>query len=512
MFEPLLTKPFYAMNSVTEMNPNPLVQYLNKPSTDFTRDDLIKYIEDHNVEMINLRYVGWDGRLKTLNFIINSRRHLEAMLTLGERVDGSSLFSFIEAGSSDLYVVPRYRTAFVNPFSEIPALDILCSYFDKDGNPLESSPQYILEKANRTLLEATGIQMEAMGELEYYVISESDDLFQAQDQRGYHESTPFNKWEEFRVEAMRAIAQAGGMIKYGHSEVGNFHANSKVFEQNEIEFIPSPIEEAADQLIVAKWMLRSLAFKYGLTISFAPKITVGKAGSGMHVHIRLKKDGENVMVEGDGLSETARKSIAGILDLAPSLTAFGNIIPTSYFRLVPHQEAPTNICWGDRNRSVLVRVPLGWTAESNMIRIANPNEPKAENIYTGRQTFEYRGSDGSADIYLLMAGLAVGVRHGLEMDDALEYAKRTYVDVNIFDDEHKAKAEQLSHLPSSCWESADYLEKQKPLYTKNGVFTEGMVDWIVRYLRSFDDKTLRADISNDTEKVMELVEHFFHCG
>lgn len=512
MFAALLTKPERTMKGITEMNPNPLVQYLNKPSRDFTREDLIKYVEDHNIEMVNLRYVGWDGRLKTLNFIINSRRHLEAMLTMGERVDGSSLFSFIEAGSSDLYVIPRYRTAFVNPFSAIPALDILCSYFDKDGNPLESSPEYILQKANRSLKAATGIDMEAMGELEYYVISESDDLFRAQDQRGYHESVPFNKWEEFRVEAMQAIAQAGGMIKYGHSEVGNFHANGKLFEQNEIEFIPVPLEEAADQLIVAKWILRTLALKYGLTVSFAPKITVGKAGSGMHVHIRLKKDGENVMVEGNGLSDTAKRSIAGILDLAPSLTAFGNIIPTSYFRLVPHQEAPTNICWGDRNRSVLVRVPLGWLGESNMIRLANPGEPKAANVYTGRQTFEYRGADGSADVYLLLAGLAVAVQHGLEMEDGLEYAKRTYVDVNIFKEEHKAKAEQLSHLPSSCWESAEYLEKQKPFYIKNGVFSEGMIDWIIRYLKSFNDKTLRADISDDQAKVMELVNQYFHCG
>lgn len=512
MFEALLTKPDRDMKDITEMNPNPLVQYLNKPSKDFTRDDIIKYIEDHNIEMVNLRYVGWDGRLKTLNFIINSRRHLEAMLTMGERVDGSSLFSFIEAGSSDLYVIPRYRTAFVNPFSAIPAVDIMCSYFDKDGNPLESSPQYILEKANRSLTEATGIEMEAMGELEYYVISESDDLFKAHDQRGYHESAPFNKYEEFRVEAIQAIAQAGGMIKYGHSEVGNFHDNGKIYEQNEIEFIPAPIEEAADQLIKAKWILRSLAYQYGLTISFAPKITVGKAGSGMHVHIRLKKDGENVMVTGDGLSDVAKKSIAGILDLAPSLTAFGNIIPTSYFRLVPNQEAPTNICWGDRNRSVLVRVPLGWLGKNNMARIANPNEPNAENVYTGRQTFEYRGSDGSADIYLLMAGLAVAVRHGLEMENSLEYAKKTYVDVNIFSEEHKAMAKELAHLPASCWESAEFMEKQKHLYTRNGVFTEGMIDWIIRYLKSFDDKTLRADIENDKEKVMQLVEKYFHCG
>lgn len=494
------------------MNPNPLVQYLNKPSEEFTKDDIIKFIEDNNIEMVNLRYVGWDGRLKTLNFIINSRRHLDAMLTHGERVDGSSLFSFIEAGSSDLYVIPRYRTAFLNPFSDIPAVDILCSYFDKDGNPLESSPEHILRKANRSLKKATGIEMEAMGELEYYVISESDELFRAQDQRGYHESSPFNKWEQFRLEAMQAIAQCGGLIKYGHSEVGNFHSNGKVFEQNEIEFIPVPLEEAADQLIIAKWILRTLAYKYGITISFAPKITVGKAGSGMHVHIRLKKDGENIMADDNGLTDTAKKAIAGILKLAPSLTAFGNINPTSYFRLVPHQEAPTNICWGDRNRSVLVRVPLGWQGRNDMARLANPLEPESDSSFTGRQTVEYRGADGSADIYLLMAGLAVAVQLGLESQDALEYAGKTYVDVNIFDEENKKKVESLSQLPDSCWASAEYLKEQKEFYMANGVFSEGMIDWIVRYLKSFNDQTLRKDISHDEEKVMQLVNKFFHCG
>jgi len=500
------------MKEVTEMNPNPLVQYLNKPAADFTRNDLIKYIEDNNIEMVNLRYAGWDGRLKSLNFIINNRRHLEAMLTMGERVDGSSLFSFIEAGSSDLYVVPRYSTAFLNPFSEVPSVDILCSYFNKDGQPLESSPEYILHKANKALLEKTGLVLEAMGELEFYVISKSDDLFQAQDQRGYHESTPFNKSEDFRLEAMQAIAQAGGMIKYGHSEVGNFISHGMVYEQNEIEFIPTPVEDAADQLLVAKWILRTLAYRYGVTVSFAPKITVGKAGSGMHIHMRLKKDGKNVMTEGEILSDTARKSIAGILDLSPSLTAFGNINPTSYFRLVPNQEAPTNICWGDRNRSVLVRVPLGWLGKSRMAAIANPKEPVSDLTYTGRQTVEYRGSDGSADVYLLLAGISVAIRHGMEMQDALEYAKKVYVDVNIFKEEHKEKAKSLSHLPASCWESADALIRQRDTYLKYGVFSDGMIRWIERYLKSFDDKTLRSDISHDEEQVMQLVNKFFHCG
>jgi glutamine synthetase len=494
------------------MNPNPLVQYLGKPAEEFTKEDLIRYCEDYNIEMINFRYVGWDGRLKTLNFIINSREHLDTILSSGERVDGSSLFSFIEAGSSDLYVVPRYKTAFVNPFTEIPSLDILCSYFDKDGNPLESAPDYILKKAHQSFRETTGMDFEAMGELEYYVIFEREPLFPGEDQKGYHESTPFTKWDELRTEAMMAIAQSGGKIKYGHSEVGNFSVGDTDYEQNEIEFLPVSVEDAADQLMVAKWILRTLAHKYGVTVTFAPKITVGKAGSGLHIHTRLMKDGKNMMVDKNGLSDIAKKAIAGYLALAPSLTSFGNINPTSYFRLVPHQEAPTNICWGDRNRSVLVRVPLGWSQKKDMLHQANPLEAAYKGDMSDKQTVEFRCPDGSADIYLLLAGLTVAARHGFEMKDALAYAKETYVDVNIFHEEHKQKLETLSVLPGSCFESAEALLKQKDIYMKYGVFSEGMLDWIASYLKSFKDKTLRQDIGEDDAEIMKLVNRFFHCG
>ena len=493
------------------MNPNPLVQYLNKPSEEFTKADLIRYIEDHDIEMVNFRYAGWDGRLKSLNFVINSKQHLNDLLTFGERVDGSSLFSFIEAGSSDMYVIPRYKTAFLNPFSEIPTIDILCSFYNKDGNPLASSPQYILKKAHDVLKEKTGYSMQAMGELEYYIISEREELFDATDQKGYHEAEPFSKWGSFRREAMLAIAQSGGIIKYGHSEVGNFTKDLLEYEQNEIEFLPDDIENAADQLLVAKWIIRTLAYKYGVTVTFAPKITVGKAGSGLHVHTKLIKDGANAMISKGKLNNTAKKLIAGFLDLASSITAFGNINPTSYFRLVPHQEAPTNICWGDRNRSVLVRVPLGWTGKTNMFQDANPLEGEVTDIDAReRQTIEFRASDGSADIYLLMAGLAVAARHGLEMKNAVGFAEKNYVDVDIFKD--AKTTEKLSQLPTSCYESALALENHKDIYLKYNVFTEGTLKGIAHYLKQFQDQNLRQEIENNPEAIVQLVEQFFHCG
>ena len=495
------------------LNPDPLVRFLGKIPKEFTKADIIRYIIENDIKMLNLRYPGADGRLKTLNFIINSLEHLDGILSCGERVDGSSLFPYIEAGASDLYVVPRYRTAFYNPFSEVPAIDILCSFYAKDGKPLEMSPEYTLRKAHEALKEVTGMEFEVMGELEYYVVSNKEELFGASDQKGYHESTPFNKGQELRGLAMKYIAETGGLIKYGHSEVGNFTKDDLMYEQNEIEFLPTTLEDAADQLMIAKWILRTLAYQYGVDLTFAPKITVGKAGSGLHIHTRLMKEGKNQMIQDGVLTDNALKAIAGYLDLAPSLTAFGNRNPTSYFRLVPHQEAPTTVCWGDRNRSVLVRVPLGWTTGANeMVKDANPLEKVSHVDHSVKQTVEFRCPDGSADIYLLLAGLAVAARHGFEMENGLDYAKERYVDVNIFDETNKGVVARLSQLPTSCVESADFLQKQRAVFEEYGVFAPRLIDGTIEMLRKYNDRTLRRDIGEHSEKIMELVNRYFYCG
>jgi glutamine synthetase len=409
------------------MNQNELVQFLKKQSNDFTRDDIIKFIEAKGIAMVNFRYVADDGKLKSLNFVPFSRDHLESILTAGERVDGSSLFSFIESGSSDIYVIPRYRTAFVNPFTALPTLEILCSFYNNEGKPLESAPEYILRKAYTRFTEKTGYKMKAFGELEYYIKSPHDDLYPLVDQKGYHQSKPFAKFEDLRIEALELCAKAGCRIKYGHSEVGSFSKDGEDFEQHEIEFMPVEIDEAVDQLLIAKWIIRILGSEYGAEVSFAPKITVGKAGSGMHIHMMLEKDGVNLMVENGKLSLIAKKMISGILDLSKALTAFGNTIPTSYLRLVPHQEAPTKICWGDRNRSVLIRVPLGWNGTMNMIKDANPADKTIFSEMPSKQTVELRSPDGSADIYKLFAGLVIAAGHGLEMGNALQRAEDLYV-------------------------------------------------------------------------------------
>ena len=501
------------MEQFIKYNSNPLVSSIGKKTKDFTKADIIDYIINNNIRIINFRYIAHDGRLKTLNFPVTSYQYLNTILSYGERVDGSSLFPYIEAGSSDLYVVPRFSTAYLDPFAEIPTMGLLCSYFTKDGTPLESSPEYTLKRAHEEFNKATGLTFQAMGELEFYLVDNDDNLFPTPDQRGYHESSPFTKFEGFRCEAMTLIAQAGGDIKYGHSEVGNFTLDGKVYEQNEIEFLVTDVERAADQLVLAKWILRTLAYSYNIDITFAPKITTGKAGSGLHFHTRILKDGKSVMTGNDGkLSETARKAIAGYMKCASSLTAFGNTNPTSYFRLVPHQEAPTSICWGDRNRSVLVRVPLGWSGAANMVSLVNPNEKQDSVSVPDKQTVEMRSPDGSADIYLMLAGLVTAARIGFETADAIEIAEKTYVDVNIHDHKNRAKLESLAQLPASCTESAAELEKNRALYEAKGVFSSRLRDGIIASLRSFEDSNIREEAKGNPKLMEELVKRFYHCG
>ena len=138
------------MNYDLSMNANQLVAFLQKTTSEFTKADIISFIQQKDIRMVNFMYPAGDGRLKTLNFVINNQAYLEAILTCGERVDGSSLFSIIEAGSSDLYVIPRFCTAFVDPFAEIPTLSMLCSLI-KTANPSKVHQNTLFTKQAKLL-------------------------------------------------------------------------------------------------------------------------------------------------------------------------------------------------------------------------------------------------------------------------------------------------------------------------------------------------------------------------
>jgi glutamine synthetase len=490
---------------------NPLSVALNKPARDFVRADILKIIEKRQIERLTLHYTALDGKLKELKIPAAGRAQIEAVLAEGERVDGSSLFKgLVDPSVSDLYVVPQFRTAFLNPFDE-GSLDFICRYLTKEGAPAPFTLDNILARAAGLFRSSTGLEIHALGELEFFLLSPvSEKIYLAQNQGGYHGSPPFIRGGPVLNEMVRSITQVTGAVKYAHSEVGFVESvrsdieeiHGRLAEQMEIEYQPRPIEEMADALVLGRWIIRNTAFRNGAMATFTPKIEEGIAGNGLHVHLELVKEGRNVMTGPDGrLSDGARKLIGGLCEYADSLTAFGNTVSSAYLRLVPNHEAPTRVCWSDLNRSTLIRVPLGWSNVADLGERVNPQETEAyRETRGGRQTVELRSPDGSALIHLLLAGIVVAANWAFRGDlslfkeyGPLELADRLYVKGNIFSDKELLK--KLPVLPASCVESSRILLEKRELYERDGIFPPAVIDYVARMLEAENDEFMNKQLA-----------------
>ena len=214
----------------------------------------------------------------------------------------------------------------------------------------------------------------------------------------------------------------------------------------------------------------------------------------MHIHTKLKKNGKNVMTDKNGnLSTEAKKLIGGLCDYADSLTAFGNTVASSYLRLVPNQEAPTQVCWSDSNRSAMIRVPLGWSKISNLASVVNKGHKSTPLEIDSMQTVEIRTPDGSANSHLLMAGITTAVGYGFENKDSLATTEKLYIKGNIHKD--KSLSKDLAKLPSSCAESAKIMRMKRSLYERNGIFPASVIDYAINALESENDKELQRHLS-----------------
>lgn len=486
------------------LEPHPLVRLLEKPAADFTCSDLVRAVEQLELRQVNLRYVGGDGRLKTVAFAINSREHLIQVLTHGERVDGSSIFR-TATQASDVYIVPRHRTAFLNPFGERLSLDVLCSFYGEDGEPLPHAREQVVRRAAEVLAQETGMALEAFGELEYYLVDKAEQVYQVEEEHGYQESAPFSKGQQVREQVLGHLSAMGIKLKYAHGEVGNILDDERQLVQHEIEFWPVPVEQAADALVVAKWVVREVAYAHGLEVTFAPSVSSDGAGSGLHVHSRLVHDGANAIMGKEGINDTGRQLIAGYLSAAKALTAFGNTVPTSYLRFTDGDESPEGISWGETDRTGLVRVPLAWGGHvlPDMVAHANPgsSEPIPEPAIHP-QTVELRLADGSADVHLLLAGMAVAARRGLSDPESLELAARLST----------ADHDDFEQLPSSCAESADALESDRESFEADGIFPSELIDALLDRLRAYDDAGLMKKVAKDDGARAELIRRHWHVG
>ncbi len=466
---------------------------------DSTKDDIIKLIQEKNIKIINLCHIPEDCRLKTLSFTAESKERIREILEFGERVDGSSLFSYIDPDRSDIYIMPKSEPAFINPFNSIPTINILCEYLDENGKQLDVAPESILSRAEEKLRASTGITLKALVELEFYIIHKQEEaVFPNLSERNYHETTPFARFEGLRNEVLVTLADIGIATKYGHAEVGRFCSETgHVMEQHEIEFQSQKLGKMAETVAIAKWVIRNICAKYGVSVSFSPKLALEHAGNGMHIHLCALRKNKNIIADSKGnLTIKAKQMIGGLLKFASSLTAFGNTIPISYLRFISHKEAPMQICWGAKNRLALVRIPLWWGFRGDI-----------QEIDSCRQTFEYRAPDASANIYLLLAGIAVAVEYGLQNP---KEATKTAEDLHI--ENVAKKAEEYKLLPQSCSEAAQNLERDRKYYEADGVFPRRVIDGIISKLQSYKDKGLWKRFADKPEEIDEMLWKYLHLG
>jgi glutamine synthetase len=464
------------------------------------KDEVVKFINENNIKILNLCHIPEDGRLKTLSFTTTNSERVYEILELGERVDGSNLFSSIDSGKSDIYIVPKLDRVFTHPFSKVLTLNILCEYLDTDGKPLCIAPQNVLVRAEEKLRSSSDIALKALAELEFYIIStqEKEMLFQGEPDRNYHESTPLTRFEDLRNEVLTTLANVGISTRYGHSEVGRVIGNSNEFmEQQEVEFAPQNLREMAETIAISKWVIRNVCAKYGVSVSFSPKVSMEHVGDGMHIHLCGLRNGKNIIANSDGtLSIESLKMIGGMLKFAPSLCAFGNPTAVSYLRFIARKESPMHICWGARNRLALIRIPL-WSGSTRMNGEMN----------SCRETFEYRAPDAFANPFLLFAGMSVGVDFGLRNpEEALKIAEALHVSGN--DPERKP----LKVLPRSCSESAENLERHRKFYEAGGVFPKKLIDKIIELLKSYEDKNLLEELAHEPEEIEKVLKQYRHYG
>ena len=218
---------------------------------------------------------------------------------------------------------------------------------------------------------------------------------------GYFPVPPVNHYTDLRSEMVRKLIEVGLTVEMQHHEVGTAG-------QAEIDILFGPLLKQADNLMLYKYVVKSVARAAGKTATFMPKPIFGDNGSGMHCHQSIWKDGSPLFYDEvgyAGLSDTGRYYVGGLLKHAPSLLAFTNPTVNSYHRLVPGYEAPVNLVYSQRNRSACVRIPI------------TGSNPKAKRL-------EFRVPDPSANPYLafsamLMAGID-GIKNKIEPHEPVD--------------------------------------------------------------------------------------------
>ena len=453
--------------------------------------ELLQFVSDEGIKMIDLRFVDLPGLWQ--HFSISANEIEEEMFEEGVGFDGSSIRGFQEIQESDMILIPDASTAFKDPFTAVPTLNIICNV--KDPVTLQSytrDPRHIAQKAEN-YLKSTGIGDTAYfgPEPEFFVLDdirfdqsynygyyyvdskegfwnsgkeENPNLgYKPRYKEGYFPVPPMDSLQDIRSEMVLLLEEIGVQVEVHHHEVGTAG-------QCEIDMRFDTLTSMADKFLKYKYIIKNVGRRHGKTVTLMPKPIFQDNGSGMHIHTSIWKAGKNVFYEPGGyadLSKTAVYYIGGILKHTPALLGFCAPTTNSYRRLVPGYEAPINLIYSQRNRSAAVRIP------------AYSRSEKAKRVET-------RFPDPSCNGYLafaalLMAGLD-GVQNKITPPDP--------IDKDLYD-LAPADAASVKSTPGNLEDVLNALEDDHDFLLKGDVFTKDVIETWIDYKRSREVDPMR---------------------
>ena len=452
---------------------------------------VIKFAKDNKAVMADLRFVDWPGVWQHCTFPIDEIT--EGTFEDGLGFDGSSIRGWKAIHESDMLMIPDPSTAFMDPFFEHPTLVMICDVQDPiTRQSYERDPRFIAKKAEAYLKQSgIGDTIYVGPELEFFIFNSArfstganegyyhidsvegawntgrDEAggnlaYKPRTKEGYFPVPPTDKLQDVRTEMVLTLQKLGIQIEAHHHEVATAG-------QAEIDMRFTNLVKMADQVMIYKYVVRNVAKRRGLTVTFMPKPLFGDNGSGMHTHQSIWKDGKPLFA-GDGyagLSKLGLNYIGGVLKHSRACAAFTNPTTNSYKRLTPGFEAPVNLALSSRNRSASCRIP-----------VYSPS-PKAKRV-------EVRYPDPSCNPYLafaamLMAGIE-GVKNKVDPGEPL--------DKNIYSltPEELAK---VPSMPSSLDEALDCLREDHKFLLEGGVFSEDSIDNWIDYKKAAEVDAMR---------------------
>ncbi|MBO8127478.1 MAG: type I glutamate--ammonia ligase [Firmicutes bacterium] len=333
----------------------------------FSKSDILKKAEEAKVRFVRLQFTDILGIAKNVAIPVEQ---LEKALDNKIMFDGSSIEGFTRINESDMYLRPDYNTFAILPWrKEVPVARLICDVYLPDGTPFPGCPRGILKRVMAQAAEM-GYVPNAGPEAEFFLFKRNEDgsaTTETHDEGGYFDLSPVDKGENARRDMVLTLQEMGFEVEASHHEVAE--------GQHEIDFKYADALTTADRLATFKIVTKTIASEHGLHATFMPKPIYGINGSGMHTHLSLFKDGEPVFYDvndPDGLSQTARHFVGGLLAHIREITAVTNPLVNSYKRLVPGYEAPVYISWSMANRSALIRVPAS-RGTSTRVELRSPD-------------------------------------------------------------------------------------------------------------------------------------------